>query len=505
MFRVGYNKSFYTECHSPIFLMKNVITIRDFSRHDLDMIIAEALQYKGNRRASRPLEDKMVASLFYQHSTRTRESSEIAAIRLGAFVRGMAGPEASSVAKGECLERTAQQYIGYGADLLVLRHPVAGSARLMADVFKIPVINGGDGYNSHPSQTALDLVTITEAVGRLDGIKVALVGDLKYGRTVHSFLHACERYDIEPWLVAPEIVQMPAWRIRDYEEATGKKVVRTDDLNEALRACHVVYMTRVQKEWFADTREGREEYERVTKSLQLTADRVRGLPIVILHPQPIYMHQPEITPDVQKLPNAWFDQESANGVPTRMALMARSIGEGYEGIPRPAPENSLWQDLPIPGGDKRGENLLYRLDNGTLIDHLEQGAGMRVLTLLGLHKERDVEVVPPFNIRSTRYGRKDVIAIHGKELSEDDLQRIGLVTTRATINIIQDGRVVRKGRVNVPGELHGILTCVNDNCISNKTGENAPSYFTLERRDPLLLRCHYCEQSYTRPEIRLKE
>ncbi len=428
----------------------------------------------------------------------------MAAHHLGAHIIGMSGAEGTSVLKGEPFLDTLKMYEGMGAQLFIIRHPLAGSAQYAADALSFPVINAGDGRNGHPSQTSLDIVTIQEAKGTLDGLKVAFVGDLKYGRTVHSGLQACVPYEIEPWLVSPEMLQMPAWRIRDFERAAGRKPVITEDMREAIEKCDVLYMTRIQREWFPSGPEGDAEFTRVSGIYTLTAELLKDSGIIVLHPLPRYKHHLEVAMGVNKLPNAWFYTQAENGVYTRMVLERYADSNGFEGVQRLQDEGELWHDLPITHGTKSGERLHYRLDDGTLIDHIEAGVGERVIRILGLPE--DTTIIAPRHIRSSQYGSKDVIAIPDKELTPHQLRKIGLVSPRATINIIRSGRVAKKGKVHLPHQVQNLVQCTNDNCISQPTHhEHVPSYFHIEERDPLLVRCHYCEQSYEREEIQLQK
>ena len=197
--------------------MRDFISIRDFSRADLDYLLNLALEIKrGEVNLSSTLKGKSLASLFFEDSTRTRTSFEMAAHSLGMYHNGFAGPEGTSVKKGESLRDTVEMFRGYGFDILAMRHGLEGSARWAADSLDIPVLNGGDGSNQHPTQTLLDLLTIKENFGRLSGLTVALVGDLRYGRTVHSLLQGLGAFGSNKVLLtAPPQVAMPEWRVQE--------------------------------------------------------------------------------------------------------------------------------------------------------------------------------------------------------------------------------------------------------------------------------------------------
>jgi aspartate carbamoyltransferase catalytic subunit len=264
---------------------------------------------------------KVLATLFYEPSTRTRLSFETAMLRMGGQVLSVAEARtSSSAAKGETLFDTGKMIEGY-ADLAVIRHPVVGSAKELADGASIPILNGGDGAGQHPTQALLDLYTIRKEKGNVEGLTIALVGDLKNGRTVHSLSGLLASFGVRYYFVAPEALRMPA-EISEGLRARGLEVVETEDLAEAAATSDVMYMTRIQKERFADPA----EYERLKGAYLLDRTLVeRAKPQVsIMHPLP---RVDEIATDVDAYEGAAYFRQAANGVPVRMALLALVAGQ----------------------------------------------------------------------------------------------------------------------------------------------------------------------------------
>jgi len=253
-----------------------------------------------------------MASLFFEPSTRTQLSFATAMNRLGGRVIGFSGVEGTSVVKGESLQDTVRTVEKY-ADVIVMRHPLEGSARLAADTVAIPVINAGDGANQHPTQTLMDLFTIKKFHQRLDDLKIGLVGDLKYGRTVHSLAVALTRFDkIELRLISPPNLRMPPAILHELSGVVP--YTETEELD--LRDLDVVYVTRIQKERFPDI----EEYEKVKGAYVITLKVCKMLKpsAILLHPLP---RVDEIAPEVDSLPQAKYFDQVQNGVPVRMALL----------------------------------------------------------------------------------------------------------------------------------------------------------------------------------------
>ena len=264
------------------------------------------------------LKGKVLANLFFENSTRTRLSFETAMKRLGGEVLNLS-EVGSSVKKGETLYDTMQMIDGY-ADVGVIRHPRQGAAQYAADAVQIPIMNAGDGAGNHPTQTLLDLFTIRHGQGKIDGLNVVLVGDLRYGRTVHSLSHALSRFGASLTLVSPEPLKMPSEIVRDLK-SSGCNVEESEDIAPALSSADVVYMTRIQRERFPDEA----EYEKVAGIYTLKAENLRSAQsdMMIMHPLP---RVNEIHPSIDSTGHAWYFKQAFNGVPTRMALLCRSLG-----------------------------------------------------------------------------------------------------------------------------------------------------------------------------------
>ena len=264
------------------------------------------------------LHGKIMATLFYEASTRTRLSFESAMARMGGSVLGFAETKGTSVEKGENLADTVRVTEKY-ADVLVIRHPLEGAARLAAEFASVPVINAGSGAEEHPTQALLDLYTIRKELGTIDGLTIGLVGDLRYGRTVHSLAYALSLYKVKLVLISPDILQMR----REVAEEVSKKleVTQTTGLKDHLRELDVIYMTRVQKERFADL----QEYEKVKGSYRLVAEDLTKVKknAIVMHPLP---RVDEVDSSVDSSPHAKYFPQVGNGVVLRMALLGLVFG-----------------------------------------------------------------------------------------------------------------------------------------------------------------------------------
>jgi aspartate carbamoyltransferase catalytic subunit len=298
-----------------MFKKRHVLSMREFSREEIDSVLDLALSLEPYARGKKSdmLSGKILALLFFEPSTRTRMSFETAMKRLGGSTINLGSAEASSIAKGESLADTVRVIGGY-ADAIVIRHPKEGSARLAAEFSPVPVLNAGDGAGHHPTQTLLDLYTIKKE-SRLEGLSIALVGDLKYGRTVHSLAYALSLYGADINLVSPPTLRMPAPIIADLS-GIGTKVRETCDLGEVVNNVDVLYMTRIQRERFPDP----VEYNKVARSYRLTPEFLINARdnLIIMHPLP---RVDEIASAVDQTSHARYFQQSFYGVPVRMALL----------------------------------------------------------------------------------------------------------------------------------------------------------------------------------------
>jgi aspartate carbamoyltransferase len=299
-------------------MIKHLISIRDFSREDILQTLEMAAIFEKGK--SKPVfNDKVIASIFFEPSTRTRLSFETAANRLGARVIGFADAGSTSVSKGETLKDTIKMVSNY-ADMIVMRHPLEGSARYASEVSSVPVINAGDGANQHPSQTLLDLYSILKTQGRLDNLKINMVGDLKYGRTVHSLLQAMSHFNPTFVFTSPNELKMPI-EYKKYLDNLHIPYSETTNLSDGIIDSDIIYMTRVQRERFTDPM----EYERVKNTYSLNYAMLKGSKetMKILHPLP---RVNEISQDVDESSHAYYFQQAENGVYTRMAIISKLLG-----------------------------------------------------------------------------------------------------------------------------------------------------------------------------------
>lgn len=297
---------------------KDIVSISDLSKSDLELIVKLASIFK--QRGPGPyLQQKVIASCFFEASTRTRLSFETAVQRLSGTLIGFSDGANTSTKKGETLTDSIQMISSY-ADAIIMRHPKEGAARLAAEVANVPVINGGDGANQHPSQTLLDLFSIFECQGTLENLSIAFVGDLKYGRTVHSLAQAMCHFNPTFYFVAPDVLKMPGY-IEDGLKAQGLRFEYLESLEAVIEKVDILYMTRVQKERFDPT-----EYMHIASRYVLTADMLAGAKagMKVLHPLP---RVDEIHPDVDQTDHAYYFTQAENGVYAREALMSLVMNE----------------------------------------------------------------------------------------------------------------------------------------------------------------------------------
>ena len=294
------------------------ISVSDFSKDDILSLLEDAAWFEEHPN-TRLLEGKVVATLFFEPSTRTRLSFETASNRLGARVIGFSDPAATSTSKGETLKDTIKMVSNY-ADVIVMRHYLEGAARYASEVTDVPIVNAGDGANQHPSQTLLDLYSIWKTQGTLDGLDITMVGDLKYGRTVHSLVQAMSFFSPTFHFVAPSTLQMPnGYRdfCRRHNLPYDEQEAFTEDI---INRTDILYMTRIQRERFSDLR----EYEKVKNVYCLKNAMLAGSKpnLRVLHP---LLRVNEIAYDVDNNPKAYYFQQAKNGLYARQAIICRML------------------------------------------------------------------------------------------------------------------------------------------------------------------------------------
>ena len=297
---------------------RSLVSIDDFSTEEILRILdlTEAFEREPTQKL---LEGKVIATLFFEPSTRTRLSFESAINRLGGKIIGFSDASNSSVSKGETLNDTIRTVSNY-CDLIVMRHPIEGSARFASEISKVPIINAGDGANQHPSQTLLDLYSIRKTQGTLEDLNIFMVGDLKYGRTVHSLMMAMSRWKATFNFISPEELKMPD-EFKLYLENLGLKYYEHNDFTDIVSKADIIYMTRVQKERFSDPI----EYEKVKNIYVLRDAMLKNTKpnMRILHPLP---RVNEIHQDVDNNPKAYYFEQALNGVFTRQAILCYLLG-----------------------------------------------------------------------------------------------------------------------------------------------------------------------------------
>ena len=297
---------------------KSLISINDFSREETMQVLDRAMEFE-KMPTRKILENFVVATLFFEPSTRTRLSFESAVNRLGGKVIGFTDSASSSVKKGESLKDTIKTVCNY-SDLIVMRHPREGSARFASEVASVPVINAGDGANQHPTQCLLDLYSIRKTQQRLDNLHITFIGDLKYGRTVHSLVIAMCNFNTTFHLVSPVELKLPS-SVKMHIKEKNLEYHQYTEMTDAVPKADIIYMTRIQKERFSDPM----EYEKVKNSYILSRNMLSDIKpnMRVLHPLP---RVNEISEDVDDMPQAYYFEQALNGVYVRQALLAGILG-----------------------------------------------------------------------------------------------------------------------------------------------------------------------------------
>ncbi|MFP4423733.1 MAG: aspartate carbamoyltransferase [Candidatus Woesearchaeota archaeon] len=300
------------------FVNRSLISITDFSKDEWLRVLEIAEDFEKSP-SQDLLSGKIVGTLFFEPSTRTRLSFESAVLRLNGRITGFSDSSTSSVRKGESLHDTINTVEKY-CDLIVMRHPLDGSARYASEISSVPIINAGDGSNQHPTQTLLDLYSIKKTQGTLENLKVVLVGDLKYGRTVHSLVQALSEFNCTFFFVSPKELQMPRSILHDLDKR-GMIYEEKEDLQEVIPDADVLYMTRIQKERFSDPM----EYENVKDAYILKREMITQTKsnLKIMHPLP---RVNEIEQSVDELDSAYYFEQAQNGVYVRQALISLILG-----------------------------------------------------------------------------------------------------------------------------------------------------------------------------------
>ena len=305
----------------PDFFERDVVSMRDFDRGQLELVFQQAATLERTPgRLDGALEGKLAVLLFFEPSTRTYSSFQVAAETLGLRVSGFSNPKGSSVSKGETLHDTIRMFEGYGADCFVIRHGMMGAARFAAEITDVPVINAGDGRREHPTQAMIDIYTIWKAFGKMDGLKVGIMGDLRYGRTPSSLSYGLSNYQVELCFIAPDALQIRP-EVESFLNRRGVISSKETNLRSVAETLDVLYVTRIQKERIPDLT----EYERVKKlyEVDLAALKDTKPSLKVLHPLP---RMGELATEVDSAIFAQYFAQAAAGLPLRMALLNMILG-----------------------------------------------------------------------------------------------------------------------------------------------------------------------------------
>ena len=351
--------------------MRHLLDPFDFSVAELDDLLKLGQEIAEDRtKYAQACDGKILATLFYEPSTRTRLSFTSAMMNLGGSVLGFSSANASSASKGESVADTIRVVSGY-ADIAAMRHPFEGAPMRAAMYSKIPVINAGDGGHQHPTQTLTDLLTIRSRHGRLDHLRIGFCGDLKYGRTVHSLMHALSRYEgVEFVLISPDELRVPRHLIESVVEPNHIPCTEISSLEEAMPALDVLYMTRIQRERFAD----KMQYERLKNSYILDAKKMSlgKSSLAVLHPLP---RVNEITLDVDDDPRAAYFEQAQNGVYMRMALILTLLGLAPTGSLADKPLAFLQDAKEYPDEPCQFRNCITRSEEGLVPLYVSDESG----------------------------------------------------------------------------------------------------------------------------------
>lgn len=459
------------------------------------------------------LNRKKLASLFFEPSTRTRLSTETAAINLGAKVNGFSGIEGTSVKKGECLAHTIRMVEGYGYDAIAIRHPLQGSAQHAADVATIPVINCGDGGHEHPTQAMLDFLTLHKEFTiknnlDIDKLKIAFAGDLKNGRTVHSNLLLLSHFPgVELHFVAPDIVGLPT----TYKDILSSRGIDFYDhgteLASVIKFADAVYMTRVQEERFGgDT----QKYLEAATAMRLTLPMVQAREesgLVIMHPLPINKFAGDISSEVDSLEQAKYFDQAANGLPLRTAILYAILDpirqRATDEAPKPENLETCLKKVRFKKDNRpkkqKGQRLGY-LDQGTVFDHIPSGWGYTVMKLIrrAVPEEQKNQIEYAGELQG-RSGLKDIVKTRFSITDQRLLAKIAMVSEDIRMSEIHDKKVRAKYRLSLPLMLTDVAQCPNPKCITApEHRENSPHMsFYVDGS----LRCRYCDTVYTKESV----
>ena len=507
------------EANQGKFVGKNWVDVGSVTESELSYFLKLSGQVKSAIRERRSEQYKLAegrdlfaALLFYEPSTRTRFSFEIAALRLGLKTVGFSGTEATSVKKGESLLDTVDMFEAYDMDAVILRHPLDGAAKAVTEHVARAIgqpfccFNGGDGQHEHPTQGLLDVFPISECCGRVHDLEIGIAVDAKYGRTTHSFpvllsLFPGNRFHV---FTHPEL-RLPRAVIQHLADR-GVQVVEYFESGEQLRAelpkLDFLYMTRLQRERFQDDA----EYYRARDLYCFTLDMMEGTKphFGIGHPLTDNKENPSIHPSVKHHPKFWPKRQAGNGVPTRLTEMALSLGlmgQDFDGQLHspPAIDPAFFRERD-PRGERevRGPVDIRPIETGTVIDHVENSAYVieKIARLLRLSERGDICRMGVVEARRRPGTRKGVLMIQGRFLTDEELRLVATMTPGATVNDIRDRHVSRKRDLYLPAVVKGLpgMSCTNHRCITRpEYHEHVPPIATrVGGASSSAVKCLYC-------------
>ncbi|MBN1646136.1 aspartate carbamoyltransferase [Candidatus Woesearchaeota archaeon] len=468
---------------------RDIISIMDFTKQDILFLCEQAYAMREMERTGRrwemhdKLKTRKLAYMFYEPSTRTKTSFITAMKELNGYVHGFSGVESTSVTKKETIRDTIKMIEANHFDVAVMRHPKDGSIQWAADVAGIPIINGGDGTNEHPTQSLLDCFTLYLLNNkRLDDISIGFGGDLAHGRTVRSLSLSLSHFsNITIRWAAEDALAMPEDLI-DLLEERGVKVIRERTVKEVMSKVMAYYMTRPQLERMKNTTAN--QVNKMMKEYRIDLDKIKGMAAKLMHPLPVNSEIEEIEYGVYFSPHQAFFQQAENGIFMRKALLYEMLDhKGY-----------LTFDDKLSHHLQHGNNRLRRIkkvgtrptriiadiDNGVVIDHIK---GCKVDELVEVLKleENGIDYIPAH--LGGRAG-KSILKLYLDELGERDLKKLALHCPNATINIIRNTQVKQK---------FVYLLCQNTNCVTRVVNEDVPPKFYKQNGT---IRCRYCRHSY---------
>jgi aspartate carbamoyltransferase catalytic subunit len=470
------------------FQNRDIISITDFSREEILHLCGAGkkmyeLERDGRRNSLRDaLKYRSLSYMFYEPSTRTRTSFNTAMRELGGRYDGFSGTEGTSVMKNETVRDTVSMICANHFDVIAIRHPLDGSLQWAADVSTVPVINGGDGKNEHPTQALLDVLTLFVLKGeKLDGLRVGFGGDLSHGRTVRSLSLALSHFDgITIRWAAEDFLGMPG-DLASLLDARGVKVIRDSSVRDVMANVDFYYMTRPQLERMPGVKQ--KDVLAMMKQYRIDLDKVRGFDVRLLHPLPVNSAIAEIDYRVYFTPAQAFFAQAEFGIFLRKALLHEMLRqESYVRYDSRLPAELEMGNNRLPRailGKKHQAMFIDKINDGTVIDHLAEGAVRAVDTALDLENRGFSCITAVISEKRNPFLKTNLL-----ELTERDLKQIALISPEPTVNYIQGGRIRDK---------FVYLLCRNDNCITRTITEDVPPKFYS---DGEAIRCRYCRRPY---------